>query len=506
MFNSEFYPAPKSVIRKMLAPYESKYGYKLAGKTILEPSAGKGDILDFISDSGVRKNKLYACEINQDLQYILQEKGYKVINNDFLTYQGDYHFDLIIGNPPFSNGDEHLLKAWSILEEGEIIFLLNAETILNPYTEKRKLIIKLIEDFGSYEVLGDVFADAERKTGVNVALVRLQKVAVDKRFDFKFKNVTKEQHFNLNEETIKDQVATLDVVGNMVLQYSELKLAYTEYLKAADRLHFYAQGLFKIDDVLKTIEGQSNNEKYNSFCDASKMQVWRQVIKKVGIERYMTNAVQQNFNRFTQTQGALDFTIENIQSLVAMLISNSDNILENAVLDVFDLFTKYHKENRFHVEGWKTNDKWKVNQKVILPNFLSSDFGEYFSASHYRWNEYSDVDRVMCYLSGKRYEDFDKPVQDYPYNTKRREKAFEIISLQHAVSCTKVGDSSLQESEFFYFRCYKKGTLHITFKDKFLWQEFNMRACSGKNWLSEAEKKTWKAQKPFVSNQLSIAA
>jgi len=506
MFNSEFYPTPKEVISKMLAPYESKYGYKLASKTILEPSAGKGDILDFITDSGVRKSKLYACEINQDLQYILQEKSYKVINDDFLSYKGDYFFDLIIGNPPFSTGDQHLLKAWEILEEGEIIFLLNAETILNPFSEKRKLILKLINDFGSFEVLGDVFSTAERRTGVNVALVRLTKVATTKRFDFKFKNVTKEQHFGLNEETIKDQVATLDVVGNMVLQFSSLKEAYTQFLKATDRLQFYSQGLFKVDDVLKTVEGQTNNEKYNSFCDGSKMQVWRQVIKKVGIERYMTNAVQQNFNRFTQTQGALDFTIENIQALVAMLIENSGNILEKAVVDLFDLFTSYYHENRLHVEGWKTNDKWKVNQKVILPNFLSSSYAEYYSASHYRWSEYSDIDRVMCYLTGRRYEDFNEPVKEYPYNTQNREKTYKMISLQHAVSCTKVGDSSLQQSEFFFFRCYKKGTLHITFKDKFLWQEFNMRACAGKNWLPEAEKKAWQAQKPFVSNQLSLAA
>lgn len=506
MFNSEFYPTPKEVISKMLAPYASKYGYKLSSKTILEPSAGKGDILDFISDSGVRKNKLYACELNQELQFILHEKSYKVINDDFLSYKGDYCFDLIIGNPPFSNGDQHLLKAWEILEEGEIIFLLNAETILNPYSERRQLVQKLIQDFGSYEILGDVFTQAERKTGVNVALVRLNKVSNSKRFAFEFKNVTREQHFDLSEETLKDAIATQDVVSNMVLQYSSLKEAYTEYLKAFDRLKFYSQGLLKIEDVLKAVEGQTNNERYNGFCDESKMLVWREVIKKVGIERYMTNAVQKNFNRFTQTQGALDFTTENIQALVAMLMENSANILEKAVTDVFDLFTAYFKENRLHVEGWKTNNKWKVNQKVILPSFLSSDYSEHFSASHYRWSEYSDIDRVMCYLSGKRYEDFEEPIGEYDYNTKQKDKTFKMVSIQRAVSRTKVGDSSLQESEFFYLRCYKKGTLHITFKDKFLWQEFNMRACAGKNWLSESEHKAWQSQKPFHVHQNLLAA
>jgi hypothetical protein len=338
-----------------------------------------------------------------------------------------------------------------------------------------------------------------------VALVRLKKVATAKRFNFQFKNVTKEQHFELNEEILNDSVATLDVVSNMVLQYAGLKEAYTEYLKAADRLNFYAQGLFKVDDVLKVVEGQNNNERYNSFCDESKMKVWREVIKKVGIERYMTNAVQQNFNRFTQTQGALDFTIENIQALVSMLIQNSGNILEKAVIDLFDLFTSYYHENRLHVEGWKTNDKWKVNQKVILPNFLSSSFSEHYSSNYSRWSEYSDIDRVMCYLTGKRYEDFNEPIKEYPYNAKRQDKSYKMTSLQHAVGCTRWGDSSLQESEFFNFRCYKKGTLHITFKDKFLWQDFNMRACSGKNWLPEKERKQWQQQKPFAT-QLNLLA
>lgn len=486
MFHEEFFPTPASVIRKMLQPYSTAYGYKLSGKTILEPSAGKGDILDHLTENGVRKNRLYACELNQDLQHILNQKQYKVINNDFLNYSGDYHFDLIIGNPPFSNGDEHLLKAWQILEEGDIVFLLNAETIKNPYSEKRKLVKKLIEDFGSVEILGDVFAHAERKTGVEVALVRLKKQSNSKRLDFEFQNTTREQHFDFSEETLKDAVATQDIIGNMVLQYGNLKEAFAEYLKAMDRLKFYAQGLVDTTKVLAAVSGETNNEKYNSFCDESKMLVWRNVIHKIGIERYMTNAVQQNFSRFTQTQGALDFTPENIKSLVQMLLENGSQILEKAVVDVFDLFTAYHKDNRLHVEGWKTNDRWKVNQKVILPGFLSTMWNSMYEANYHRWNEYSDIDKVMCYLTGKRYEDLGEN------------------SIQRAIKKVRIGDSGLHESEFFNFRCYKKGTLHITFKDKFLWQEFNMRACSGKAWLPEAEKRQWQQQKQqYNSNQLA---
>lgn len=496
MFSDEFYPTPRHIVAKMVEPYKRK----LANRIILEPSAGKGDILDYVKgDNRYRLPNMYAIEQSQDLQYILQEKGYKVIDSDFLAYNGDYAFDLILMNPPFSNGDEHLLKAWEILEEGDIACLLNAETILNPYTQKRKLLGKLIEDFGNYEVLGDVFARAERRTGVNVALVRLSKTAQEKRFEFRFENKGKEEEFNFDESTIANPIARQDAVKNMLIQYGSLKSSYAEYLKARAKLAFYGQGLFEhntkgVLGVVDTIQGETSRDRYNSFCDESKMVVWRMLIKKLGIERYMTNAVQKNFDKFTQSQGSLNLTEENIQQLVQMLLENSGSILEKAVIDVFDIFTAYHKENRLHVEGWKTNDKWKVNKKVILPAFLSSAWSSHYSANHYRWSEYADIDRVMCYLTGKRYEDFNELVRG-GYSTPQHEKQYKMTSLEQAVKGVKVGDSGLHESEFFYFRCYKKGTLHITFKDDFLWQEFNMRSCSGKQWLPEAEKRAWQERK-----------
>ena len=38
-------------------------------------------------------------------------------------------------NPPFSEGDKHLLKAINIMKNGgQIVCILNAETIKNPYS------------------------------------------------------------------------------------------------------------------------------------------------------------------------------------------------------------------------------------------------------------------------------------------------------------------------------------------------------------------------------------
>lgn len=53
----------------------------------------------------------------------LREKGYKVINThynpetlewkDFLTYEPDFHFDIIIDNPPFKNKTKYVERAFS---------------------------------------------------------------------------------------------------------------------------------------------------------------------------------------------------------------------------------------------------------------------------------------------------------------------------------------------------------------------------------------------------------
>lgn len=163
--NTTFYPTPTKLINKMLS--------KIKGDpcNILEPSAGKGDIVEKWKDRN-RRGNISAIENNKDLRATLRGKGIKVIDSDFLSYSGPDKFDLIIANPPFDDGDKHLLKAIDIMFRGEIIFLVNAETIKNPYSNIRKdLARKLKELNADIEYIYSAFMDAERKSNVEIALV-----------------------------------------------------------------------------------------------------------------------------------------------------------------------------------------------------------------------------------------------------------------------------------------------------------------------------------------------
>src|SRR3990167_7900638 len=156
--NKTFYPTPEHLVGRMWAKVK---GHPTKA---LEPSAGKGDLIKERPDDGYRHRYIdfYAIEIDPDLQATLRGKDIKVIDTDFLSFGGPDKFDLIIANPPFDEGDKHLLKAIEVMYRGEIVFLLNAETLRNPHTNTRKLLVRKLAELGAeIEYIQDGFIDAE---------------------------------------------------------------------------------------------------------------------------------------------------------------------------------------------------------------------------------------------------------------------------------------------------------------------------------------------------------
>lgn len=85
MYNAAFYPTPAEVAAHMLSHLEPK---RLRTASILEPSAGKGDLADaalnvMLADSGgyysrgdKYRDRIHCVEIHPELQAALRGKGY----------------------------------------------------------------------------------------------------------------------------------------------------------------------------------------------------------------------------------------------------------------------------------------------------------------------------------------------------------------------------------------------------------------------------------------------
>lgn len=83
MYNKSYYPTPKELIEKMVAPYKEN----LQKLNILEPSAGMGAILEYLQWNGATKTKLFACEIDEHMKATVVGKGFKVIMAQFMDNQ-----------------------------------------------------------------------------------------------------------------------------------------------------------------------------------------------------------------------------------------------------------------------------------------------------------------------------------------------------------------------------------------------------------------------------------
>jgi predicted RNA methylase len=85
------------------------------GLTILEPSAGTGNIAAAIQQAGYAPQ---CVELNYSAAELLKRRGYNVICGDFLEHAASY--DRVVMNPPFSAGAdaEHVKHAYNLLNPG----------------------------------------------------------------------------------------------------------------------------------------------------------------------------------------------------------------------------------------------------------------------------------------------------------------------------------------------------------------------------------------------------
>lgn len=488
MINRNFYPTPASVISQMVP---ADWRKKLPGSYILEPSAGKGDIARWIKDNiGTygKKATIHCVEIDPQLQAILREEKLTVCGTDFLEFQPRYAYDFIIMNPPFDHGVDHLLHAFSIAGQTRIACLLNASNLLDPRTRKELLLRNLIEQYGSYEVLGPVFSQAERRTKVEVAVVWLQKESQDYNFNL-FENLDHDLGDAFLHDGIQQEapLARRNQLETLVHAYDKILADFREYQKLECRMQFYAGDFIDMSRALNVQNSfpdkYASREKpgaliYNRFVENVTQQAWHYVIRKTKIANVMTSSVRQEFETYQQQVSTLPFTVENIEQMFDNLFLHQKQVLLECVVNVHESIRQYHKGNTVHWEGWKTNDAFRVKKKFIHPNLIKYRNWWGWSVDwEYRTGFITDLDKAMCLVDGKKFEQINSLADalEHRFSRLNGEKG---VKLPDDIEAYNVVYST-------YWRCrfFKKGTVHLWFRDDYLWQEFNLMAAKGKNWL-----------------------
>jgi predicted RNA methylase len=147
----------------------------LAGKRMLEPSAGEGALAEPARAAGA---KVLAVENHGPSAQILRDKGFAVVERDFLSLSlADVGlFDMVIANPPFTKDQDitHVMHMWRFLRPGGVLVSLTSPGWRTGRTKAQRNFRAFVDNIGAeVEALP---AGAFKASGTNVSTLRLRAV------------------------------------------------------------------------------------------------------------------------------------------------------------------------------------------------------------------------------------------------------------------------------------------------------------------------------------------
>lgn len=479
----QFYPTPPDLARRAWRKFKTVF------KRVLEPSAGNGDLLinHPFEDVWGRRGAppIDCCEIDISKHSTLRGRGFNVVGLDFLRYASGAHYSHIILNPPFTDGAKHALKAWDLLWDGEIVAILNAETLLNPFSKERQRLAKLIEKHGEVEFIANAFTvqEAQRKTEVEVALVYLRKKASadDIVGDLLSELRRDAQGEGLAAEYREANAVALpnSVIENVVIAFNAATQSMRDSVFSEARAAYYASIL---GGTMAARNGDTGNDvpakvsaewvqdqigkRYLELKDGS----WANILRSSNVTSRLSSAAQKRLESEFEQIKQLEFTVSNIFGFLSGLAGNQGKIQMDMACDVFDTITRYHSNNTVWYKGWKSNDKHRAagmrirTTRFILPGHSINSWSTSMSWDSERL--LSDFDKVFAMMDGGKQAPDVGLVQVF------RDQFAEL----------KAGERV--SSSYFDVRFFPgAGTIHFYANDKMLIDRLNRLVGRLRNWL-----------------------
>jgi Domain of unknown function (DUF4942) len=490
MFNADFYPTPDELIEELLALSIRGELPKLKGITrftlkgrVLEPSAGKGNIIKYIHGKG-NSIQIDAIENDPELASFLMGAGHNIVWSDFLTFETFREYDSIVMNPPFSDGDKHLLHAINvaskqITKDCEVYAIVNAETIKNPYSVLRKELARLLDLHGArIKFVNNAFSEAERKTNVEVALIYF-KVRRDNTSEDLYRRTVDAMRSEPREHT--EQIITalstfvkhhevqerVDDITRLIKEYEQAVHLTREAHLITKRKTDFISYVSKTNGGKLYVPSDTAAKDYEEELQRLRATYWGLILQTDKFMKMLTTQAREKLSRQINSAAELEVNTVNTFMLLHAIMANSSDMLISSVVSMFEKITSYSRRDfstNFHYyNGWNTNESYKIGKKIIYPFFTT--FGDWDMGS--RDNTFSSVDyRIKGFIYDllKAFE----PFRAVDYEFERLDK----------------GEF---KNDILRFKMFQKGTVHVWFNDLETLNKINY-VCGRKfNWLPSDE-------------------
>lgn len=526
--DNQFYPTPREIAVKMLDGIEWD---KI--ENILEPSAGKGNLIEMVGEIAFtaqeidgyklhRKEKIIVdcVEIDPCLRQILKyhfsddfkniiyeemsdalkkrkgkenddyfsvsESDYTpfyrgldntemhIVHDNFLTFKPYKIYDLIVMNPPFKDGDKHLLHAIKIQHNGgQIRCVLNAETILNLCTHTRKELKKQLELYNAeIEFFNDGFKNAERPANVDIAIIKIDIPKKEEKSSIfeKLEKAAEQEDFTqgCTELAVNDYIESAIRAFNIECRAGTILIKEWQAMKPLildelDENKSYRKPILEL-----TLNGKDVS--INKYLQSVRLKYWKGLFNNEKFMKNLTTKIREKYYNQIMDLKDYDFSVFNIERIMLEMNSQIISGVENEIMGLFDKLTMQYtyydecKNNVHYYNGWKTNKAHKIEKKSIIPTYCMDSV---WGGINYTMKGFlSDIEKVFDYLSG---------------NMTRQPLKYDVFNVIERAN----KDKQTKNVGFTYFDVdfYKKGTIHIKFTCPELIDRLNIYVAQRNNWL-----------------------
>lgn len=186
---------------------------------------------------------------------------------------------------------------------------------------------------------------------------------------------------------------------------------------------------------------------------------WQAFVEETGIKSVMSIKDREQLDeqlrqeRHSWQHGSIPalppFTVENLHAFIDTTCANIGTMIQAAIKEVFEWLRPWGG-------NYKTNDSWKIGEKVILSYMSESDWHNGHRVPYTRQANLDALGNVLSMLDGKG-------VMKHPDNlTSKINRAWQ--------------DSDVYEDDYIYAKCFKNQNAHIRFKRMDLVNQINATA------------------------------
>jgi len=254
-----------------------------------------------------------------------------------------------------------------------------------------------------------------------------------------------------------------EIINSYEQAVKEIVAAYELLYRAEDRLKIFCV----YPKVLPRDGGGSLwDDTRKRVLNGIKSEAWQGILKKTRAVEFMTTKRYEKFQRDLEKPESLpDITFETVQRFIENILNSAPNMLLEFIKETFD----WLRPGGWAVKEYKTNEKskYELREKIIKSGVLEGRWsGGGCDLKYYYESNISAMDNAFSLMDGKGVS---------------KGQATAITAIKAACQDNLMS----AETEYFKFKWYQNGNLHLTFKRTDLVQKMNQIA--GENLIKPSE-------------------